>query len=120
MLECEINDVSITGETQAQITFNFKNTDANNAFYFREIGIFAIDPDTKQSLLFAYTNAGNNAEYISNSIAAPIQKVIEITVVVDNASNVTITLDPEAAYPTKAEMKEAIAKALSVTGKIMV
>lgn len=117
VLECEINDVSITGETQAQITFNFKNTDANNAFYFREIGIFAIDPDTKQSLLFAYTNAGNNAEYISNSIAAPIQKVIEITVVVDNASNVTITLDPEAAYPTKAEMKEAIAKALSVTGK---
>lgn len=40
VLECGIDNVSITGETQAQITFNFKNTDANNAFYFREIFTF--------------------------------------------------------------------------------
>lgn len=117
VLECGIDNVSITGETQAQITFNFKNTDANNAFYFREIGIFAIDPDTKEKVLFAYANAGDKAEYINNSITVPVQKVIDITIVVDNAANVTITLDPEAAYPTKKEMNEAIKSALSVTGK---
>ena len=117
VLECGIDNVSITGETQAQITFNFKNTDANNAFYFREIGIFAIDPDTKEKVLFAYANAGDKAEYINNSITVPVQKVIDITIVVDNAANVTITLDPEAAYPTKKEMNEAIKNALSIVGK---
>ena len=91
--------------------------DAPNAFNFREIGLFAIDPDTKNKILYAYTNAGNTAEYINNSIAEKIEKHIQINVVVDNASNVTITLDDTQIYVTEKELNDAISEAREFVGK---
>ena len=108
VLECTIQKVEITEETQAKVSFIFKNTDANNAFYFREIGLFAIDPDTKAKVLYAYANAGETAEYINNSIAEKIEKHITINVIVDNASNVTINLDSSEIFVTEAEMNRAV------------
>lgn len=117
VLECEISKVEITKDTQASVSFIFKNTDAKNAFYFREIGLFAIDPDTKSKVLYAYANAGNTAEYINNSIAEKIEKHIKINVVVDNASNVTITLDSSEIYVTEKQLQEAITEAREFVGK---
>ena len=37
VLECPIQKVEITEDTQAKVSFIFKNTDAKSAFYFREI-----------------------------------------------------------------------------------
>ena len=117
VLECPIEETKITGDTQASVSFIFKNTDAKSAFYFREIGLFAIDPDTKAKVLYAYANAGSNAEYINNSIAEKIEKHIQINVIVDNASNVTITLDSTQIYVTEKELQEAITEAREFVGK---
>lgn len=118
VLECPIQKVEITENTQAKVSFIFKNTDANNGFYFREIGLFAIDPDTKAKALYAYTNAGTTAEYINNSIAEKIEKHISINVIVDNAQNVNITLDTNQIYVTEKEMREAIDEAISKKGNL--
>ncbi len=118
VLECPIQKVEITEDTQARVSFIFKNTDANNGFYFREIGLFAIDPDTKAKVLYAYTNAGTTAEYINNSIAEKIEKHISINVIVDNAQNVNITLDTNQIYVTEKEMREAIDEAVSKKGNL--
>ena len=118
VLECPIQKVEITENTQAKVSFIFKNTDANNGFYFREIGLFAIDPDTKAKVLYAYTNAGTTAEYINNSIAEKIEKHISINVIVDNAQNVNITLDENQIYVTEKEMEEAINKAITKKGNL--
>lgn len=118
VLECPIQKVEITENTQAKVSFIFKNTDANNGFYFREIGLFAIDPDTKAKVLYAYTNAGTTAEYINNSIAEKIEKHISINVIVDNAQNVNITLDTNQIYVTEKEMREAIDQAISKKGNL--
>lgn len=118
VLECPIQKVEITENTQAKVSFIFKNTDANNGFYFREIGLFAIDPDTKAKVLYAYTNAGTTAEYINNSIAEKIEKHISINVIVDNAQNVNITLDTNQIYVTEKEMREAIDEAISKKGNL--
>ena len=117
VLECPISKIVQTGDTQAQISFVFKNTDANNAFYFREIGLFAIDPDTKARVLYAYANAGNTAEYINNSITELIEKHIDITVLVDNASNVVINLDESQVYVTEKDLQEALKDAKLYSGK---
>lgn len=118
VLECPIQKVEITENTQAKVSFIFKNTDANNGFYFREIGLFAIDPDTKAKVLYAYTNAETTAEYINNSIAEKIEKHISINVIVDNAQNVNITLDTNQIYVTEKEMREAIDEAISKKGNL--
>ena len=117
VLECPIQKVEITEETQAKVSFVFKNTDASNAFYFREIGLFAIDPDTKAKVLYAYANAGTTAEYINNSIAEKIEKHIAINVIVDNASNVTITLDSSEIYVTEQDLENALKNAKLYSGK---
>lgn len=117
VLECPIQKVKITEDTQAKVSFIFKNTDAKSAFYFREIGLFAIDPDTKAKVLYAYTNAGTTAEYINNSIAEKIEKHITINVIVDNASNVTITLDSSEIYVTEKDLENALQNAKLYSGK---
>lgn len=117
VLECPIQKVEITESTQAKVSFIFKNTDAKSAFYFREIGLFAIDPDTKAKVLYAYANAGTTAEYINNSIAEKIEKHITINVIVDNASNVTITLDSSEIYVTEKDLENALQNAKLYSGK---
>lgn len=110
VLQCNINNIIITAENQAQISFLFKNIDAPNSFYFREIGLYAIDPDTKEKVLYAYTNAGNTAEYITNSSTELIEKNIDITIVIDNTENINITLDPTQILVTERELNERAAE----------
>lgn len=116
-MQCAIVEVKQKTETEAVVTFLLKNTDAPRPFYFKEIGLFAIDPDTKQKVLFAYSNAGDKAEYITNSISEKIEKYIDIIVTVDNASNVNITVDDSEIYVTEKELREAIEEARSFVGK---
>lgn len=117
VMECDILKAKKTADTQATVSFLLKNTDAPSSFYFKELGIFAIDPDTQTEVLFAYSNAGNNAEYINNSISELVEKYIDVVITIDNASNVSIVLDDTQIYVTEKEMNEAIKTALSVTGK---
>lgn len=117
IMSIDITRVEQTSQIQATIGFVFKNTDAPSAFYFRELGIFALDPDTKQEILFAYAYAGNNAEYVNNSISEIVQKKINVVVTVDNASNVQITLDSSQIYVTEDELETALANAKLYSGK---
>jgi hypothetical protein len=116
-LECKIIESKIVNDKQVCLSFYFKNTDADNSFYFREIGLFVRDPDTDEEILYAYTNAGNDAEYINNSIAVSNTKTIDINVVVDNASDFTIEIVEPSPFITqdefenyKKETDEAISK----------
>ncbi len=117
VMEVEITGAKQTSDTQATISFVFQNTKASSAFYFRELGIFALDPDTKQEVLFAYSYAGNNAEYVNNSISEIVAKEINIVITVDNAANVTINLDESQIYVTEKELKEALKNAKFYSGK---
>lgn len=118
VLECPINNIKITGDTQAKISFAFSNAKIEEAFYFREIGLFAIDPDTEEKVLYAYANAGDTAEYINNSMTELIEKNIDIIVLVDNAANINITLDPNQIYVTEKEAiemcDEAVQRAVDI------
>lgn len=73
----------------------FDNSDIAVGFDFREIGIFATDPDEGE-ILYCYANAGATAGYIpAGSGGGPdvIEKFVEAVVIVGNAANVTATLD---------------------------
>lgn len=118
VMECDILKAEKTGDTQATVSFLLKNTEASSPFYFRELGLFAIDPDTQNEVLYAYANAGNNAEYINNSVSEIVEKYINIVITIDNADNVSITLDGTQIYVTEGEMNQAIKEAITKKGNL--
>ena len=61
---------------------------------WREIGLFAVDPDTQQEVLYAYKCAGENGETIpAGGGADVIEKIFDIIIKVENATNITAVID---------------------------
>jgi hypothetical protein len=112
-LNFDITKIKRETDTQVTVRGLFKNTDAEESFYLRELGLFAIDPDTQQEILFAYINYGTEAEYINNSITEKKEHYYDMIITVDNANNVTITVDPSTVYVNEQELNE---KAEELTG----
>jgi hypothetical protein len=76
------------------------NQDITTGFYFREIGVFAQDPDVGE-ILYCYGNAGATAEYIPAGGGPDIiEKNIDIITIVGNASNVTAVINQSMVYET--------------------
>ena len=105
-LNFDITKIKRETDTQVTVRGLFKNTDAEESFYLRELGLFAIDPDTQQEILFAYINFGTEAEYINNSITEKKEHYYDMIITVDNANNVTITVDPSTVYVNEQELNE--------------
>ncbi len=71
-------------------------TQSETGYTFREIGLFAIDPETGLEVLYAYGNKGDVATYIPSNISSiSIEEEATIIVEVANASSVIINLTKE-------------------------
>ncbi|WP_202972466.1 phage tail protein [Clostridium thermosuccinogenes] len=76
------------------------NQDIAAGFYWRELGLFAQDPDLGE-ILYCYGNAGDLAEYIPSPGGSEIiEKQVDIVTIVGNASSVTATIDQSLVYET--------------------
>lgn len=118
-LDFDITKVSRETDTQVTVRGLFKNTDAEEGFWLKELGLYAIDPDTNNEVLFAYINYGEEAEYINNSITEKKEHYYDMIITVDNANNVTITVDPSTVYVNEQELNEKAAELTEdYTGKI--
>ena len=82
------------------VTGVFQNAGLQSGFYWREIGIFAADPDypddRSHDVLYCYQNAAELAEYIPSASSAVIEKIIRVACVVGDAENVTVGLASQA------------------------
>lgn len=87
---------------------NLYGTDVKEAFYWKEVGLFAkdLDGDGKE-YLFSYDNAGNEASYIPAG-GAVTEQLIDLNVIVGNVDNVTIEIDKSLVYTTQDDMDKAI------------
>lgn len=109
VLNFNITNIKRDRQTQVDLQGTFKNTELENATHLRELGVFAKDPDTQQEVLFAYVNYGDSAEYINNSELEKQERFYDMYIVIDNADNVTITVDSSIVYVTKRQLDEALA-----------
>lgn len=84
----------VTGDGYSQLEARIEG--GEKAFYLREIGIIATDPD-EGDILYAYTNAGDYADFIPASSDNVTTQDITLITIIGNAENVTanITLDAE-------------------------
>ncbi|MFB4325999.1 tail fiber protein [Priestia sp. BR_2] len=94
---------------QAIVGAVLSNQDVTTGFYFREMGIFAQDPDEGE-ILYAYGNSGSGAaEYISaGGTADVIEKTIDMIVTFGQAQNVSAVINSSLVYVTHEELAEAL------------
>lgn len=105
VLNMDITNIVKKEETQVTVSGLFKNTDINESIYLREIGLYAIDLETEEEILFAYINYGDKAEYINNSISEKKELYYDMVITVDNADNIVIEIDPTTIYMIEQEAK---------------
>lgn len=99
------------GSNYATVKSNFSNSGLITGFYWREIGVFAANPekpnDRNSDILYCYANAGSLAEYIPAAGSEIIEKIISIPCIIGDAENVSAEVASEI-YATKEELKEHI------------
>lgn len=103
-----ISRSSVMDNETVLIGANLLGDTVNEAFYWREVGVFAkdIDGDNVEHM-FSYDNADDNASYIPAG-GAVAEQLIDLNIVVGNAENVTVEIDQSTVVPTKEEMDTAI------------
>ena len=100
--EMDITNMEVPADIGvAKITLMLTNKDLIQGFMLREIGLFAEDPDTGESVLYCYCNAGDtgdpipgqdgsDAVYYGFNISVFIEQVKDVTAVfAENPMNVT-------------------------------
>ncbi len=93
---------------RARLGTVLSNQDIASGFYWRELGIFAEDPDLGE-ILYCYGNAGALAEYIpAGGGPDVIEKVITVIVLIGQASSVSAVLDQSLAWATQQDLEDHI------------
>ena len=89
--------MKITSSNVVELTTKFSKGDIESSFWFREIGVFVVDPDnTNNEILFAYGNKNDNAEYITPHVDNyAVQKEINLLLSCGVSSNVHINISDE-------------------------
>ncbi len=107
VIALDIHKVKAEEET-ATITATFSNKDFSQGFLFKELGLFAKDPDGGEDILYCYQNAYDTAEYIAASTSEMIEKQISIISIVGNAEHVSATIDDSLVYVTWQDLEEYV------------
>ncbi|MBP1924583.1 phage-related tail fiber protein [Sedimentibacter acidaminivorans] len=107
-----ISKLKVLGDGKAVVGAQMTNQDLVTGFYFREIGLFATDPDVGE-ILYCYGNSGDLAEYIPAGGSDIIEKTIDIQTVVGNATNITATIDESSVFATKKDINDISSKELN-------
>ncbi|WP_339271435.1 phage tail protein [Paenibacillus sp. FSL K6-1330] len=105
---------------QAIVGAVLSNQDVTTGFYFREIGIFAQDPDEGE-ILYAYGNAGSGAEYIPPAGTEDIiEKTIDMIVTFGQAQNVSAVINSSLIFATPEDVAEALTESKKYTDQKIV
>lgn len=114
----DITKCVVNGDGTVIVGGVFTNDQTNDGFYYRELGLYADDPDEDVGeVLYCYGNCGDLAEWIPPTGGATIvEKTIDIVTAIGTATNVTAYI-PADAYATKEDYEnyKAIALAAQAT-----
>ena len=85
----DLSKITINGDGTVTVGGIFSNEQMSDGFYYRELGLYAEDPDDGE-ILYCYGNCADLAEWIpAYGSASIVQKTIDIITVIGAATNVT-------------------------------
>lgn len=83
--------------------------------FFREVGLWATDPDLGE-ILYAYANSGEGAEYIdAQNTSAVLKKLFNFELTVSNTAQVTVVVDDTIIYATPQDVADVLKKSKEYT-----
>ncbi len=103
-----IVSVDDSSEEKIVLTFDTSNTELEEGFVSREIGIFA-KLDNGPEALYAYSNAGNNYDYIPSKDTPSDENRLVVNLVVSSSANISVQIDKSIVYTHKSDVEEMIA-----------
>lgn len=97
----------IISEGVVYIAGIFENSNLTQGFYWREIGLYALDPETQTEILYCYGNAGATAEWIPpGSSTTILSRKCGLNAIIGEATNISVSLPGTALYVTFQEFNE--------------
>ncbi|MEK5378057.1 tail fiber protein [Paenibacillus sp. FSL P2-0173] len=110
-----VSRLKIQNENVVVPGFEFSNQGVASGFFFREVGLWATDPDLGE-ILYAYANAGEGAEYIdAQNTSAVLKKLFNFELTVSNTAQVTVVVDDTIIYATPQDVADALKKSKEYT-----
>lgn len=92
------------------VSGSFSNAGMTEGFYWREIGVFAADPnypdDRSHDVLYCYQNAYDTADFIPAASVETVEKRITVPLIVGDAETVSCLLDPSLVYATHQDIQD--------------
>ncbi|MCF4980754.1 hypothetical protein GIW56_22875 [Pseudomonas gessardii] len=83
------------------------NQGVTQGFYMREVGAYAEDPDTGEEILYSYTNAGAECDFLPAAGGAVVwEGLFDLITIVGNAENVTAVINDFITIALKSEVDE--------------
>lgn len=98
-----VNSVKNNGDGTVSIECVLDNSDVEERYFIREIGLYAKDP-TKGEVLYAVCSCGDAADLFSSKSDKALSIVLEIRIEIGNAKNVTFILDDSLVWVTRKEV----------------
>lgn len=103
-----IVSVDDSNKEKLVLTFDTSNTELEEGFVSREIGIFA-KLDNGSETLYAYSNAGNNYDYIPSKDTPSDENRLVVNLVVSSSANISVQIDKSIVYTHKSDVEQMIA-----------
>lgn len=96
---CELTEIKHTAIDTIQLKSKFENTSQTSGFYWREVGLFAADPNEPSNraadILYCYQNAGDIAEYIAAPEQQIIDKILCMAIAISDSAKVSAVIKSE-------------------------
>lgn len=108
-LTLPFDKVSLDKNGQCTVRFTVDNTTLDEGFFAKEVGIFAKAGTDGKEYLYAYSNAGNFCDYVSDKSTPTSKEIFKITLVTGNTANVTAVLDKNIDYYTLDQAEDMVA-----------
>lgn len=93
-LDVPLNNIQFPASGQVKLRFSLSSVTVTEGFFVREVGVFAKLGEDGLEQLYAYTNAGNQTDFLAAS-DLPINELFDIDVVVGNATVLNVIVKDE-------------------------
>ena len=100
-----IQNLDFVEDGRVDVTAIIDNSGLEVGFFVREIGLFAKQVGGAD-VLYAYTNAGDLADYLPNAKVNEVADQIVVQSIITNKENVVINLNDNFVVATKADLKK--------------